>query len=341
MTYEEKFDIVVKAIVEARKITPPDYDTKLKITHENKLQDLDLDDIGSILYQIDKQKVIKVVSTANAKFISGLDPWTEEQDYFALEVLDTFDNWYENYLLQQKTNLENLNNINILRIYDVVLDINEQVQLTHKTTAHIPIIPSIIRFHALFPADTIGLRDEYCQNRLNSLKYLKEKGAISDYSHGRDGWDTIVSVSFILSKLDDFYKNIQDEYVKRNKPDDKKESTAETLTKIDRVVKDKTIWPDSFRWEGKSFIFGKYGSISLISSDRKHILKVLTDKKGGWATIRELKGNKNAGYVRSTIKQIEDRLPKEAKGHIKIVSTQEDDSIEKPNAGAYRIKVKQ
>lgn len=100
-------------------------------------------------------------------------------------------------------------------------------------------------------------------------------------------------------------------------------------------------WRDDFVWEGKDFIFGKYGSISLISNDRKHILKVLTGKKGGWATIRELQGNKDAGYVRSTIKQIEDRLPTGAKGHIKIVSTQDDDGMEKPSSGAYRIKIQQ
>lgn len=100
-------------------------------------------------------------------------------------------------------------------------------------------------------------------------------------------------------------------------------------------------WSDEFIWDGKDFIFGKYGSISLISNNRKHIFKVLTGKKGGWATVNELKGNKDAGYVRSTIKQLEDRLPKEAKEHIKIVSTQDDDTIEKPNVGAYRIKIQQ
>ena len=98
-------------------------------------------------------------------------------------------------------------------------------------------------------------------------------------------------------------------------------------------------WKNDFVWEGKKFVFGEYGSINFTSKDREHILRTLTDKKGGWATISELRGNKDAGYVRSTIKQIEDRLPNEARKHIKIVSTQEDDSIEKPNAGAYRIKV--
>ncbi len=140
--------------------------------------------------------------------------------------------------------------------------------------------------------------------------------------------------------FDDFFKAIKNEFEKRKKSLGN-ETKSETHTKVNETVKKEAVWPDDFRWEGKDFIFGKYGSISLVSSDRKHILKVLTDKKGGWATINELKGNKNAGYVRSTIKQIEDRLPEEAKGHIKIVSTQDDDSTEKPSQGAYRIKVQQ
>ena len=140
-------------------------------------------------------------------------------------------------------------------------------------------------------------------------------------------------------KFDDFYKAIKAEFEKR-KHALEEENKPETHTKVSEKVRTEALWSDDFKWEGKKFTFGRYGSINLVSSDRKYILKVLTDKKGGWATISELKGNKNAGYVRSTIKQIEDRLPKEAKGHITIISTQDDDSIEKPNAGAYRIKVK-
>lgn len=107
MTYEEKFEIVVKAIEEARKITPPNHNTKLKITYENKLQDLDLDDIGSILYQLqDDHRVIKIVSLANTKYISGLDPWIEEQDYFVIVVLDKFKEWFKNYLTSQQEEAE-------------------------------------------------------------------------------------------------------------------------------------------------------------------------------------------------------------------------------------------
>jgi len=336
MTYEEKLDIVVEAIREAKQFTRKDSLTKLYWGNGNGLSRVGLDATYDILLQLqDDEKVIKVdkKKTSQGSFDQTVDIQEGTKNYFLIDVLDeTFENWYEAYLLKKKTSVSNLDYINMLRIYDVVLDINEQIQLTHKTTVYFPLIPSVIRYRALFPADTIGLRDEYCQNRLNSLIYLKEKGAITDFSQNAQNWDTTVTASFVLSKFDDFYKVMMAEYVKRNKKENEPKE-------IELPLKDKEVWTDDFRWEGNNFVFGKYGSISLQSKNRKHLFKALTDKKGGWASISELKGDKTAGYVRSTIKQIEDRLPETARGHISIVSTQDDDTEGKPNAGAYRIKV--
>lgn len=338
MTYEGKLDLVVKAIVEAKKATRKDQPTTLYLNATNGLDNLNREEIRNILLQLQDENALKVNPKTNRLLPLSQQP--TNPDFFFLDILDGFDNWYEKYLMGQKTNLENLDYINMLRIYDVVLDVNEQIQLTNKTTVSIHLLPHLVKFSALFPADSIGFRDKYCETRWDSLKYLREKGAIDDFKHneGLHRWQSTVSVSLKLSKFDDFYKTIRGEYVKRNKSSDKNEK-PETPTNIDREASEKSVWPDDFRWEDNNFVFGKYGSINVVSNDRKHILKVLADKKGGWATINELKGDKDAGYVRSTIKQIEDRLPKEAKGHIKIISTQEDESVEKPNTGAYRIKV--
>lgn len=339
MTYEEKLDIVVEAVREAKKFTRKDSLTKLYWGNENGLSRVGLDATYDILLQLqDDEKVIKVdkKKTSQGSFDQTVDIQEGTKNYFLIDVLDeTFENWYEAYLLKKKTSISNLDYINMLRIYDVVLDINEQIQLIHKTSVSIHLLPSLVRFSALFPADTIGMRDKYCETRWDSLKYLKEKNIIEDFKHNSafHRWETIVTVTLTsLTVFDDFYKVLKAQYVKRNKKD--KEPKIEELP-----LKDKEVWTDDFKWEGKDFVFGKYGRIGFTSNDRKSILKALTDKKGGWASISELKGDKNAGYVRSTIKQIEDRLPETARGHISIVSTQDDDREGKPNAGAYRIKV--
>lgn len=339
MTYEQKLALIISAVIEARKATRKGQPTTLYLNFTNGLDQLELDEIRGILLQLQDEKILKLHQETNRLLPLSQQP--ANPSYLFLDILEDFDEWYEDYLMQQKTGLENLDYINILKIYDVVLDINEQVQLTNKASVAIHLLPHLVRFSILFPTDSIGFRDKYCEIRWDSLKYLKQKGIIDDfkYNEGLHRWQSTVTVTFKLSKFNDFYESIKNEYVKRNKENEGNGKQQEITTKIDREATEEAVWSDDFRWEGNDYIFGEYGSISLVSSDRKHIFKTLTDKKGGWATISELKGNKDAGYVRSTIKQIEDRLPDKAKGHIKIVSTQEDDGIEKPNAGAYRIKV--
>lgn len=336
MTYEEKLDLILTAIIEARKATRLGQPVRLYYSEDNGLNRFEREEIHDILLQLqDNEKIIAIQRKINR--LLPIEKQPIDANYIYLEILISFDLWYENYLMHKKTSLENLTAINVLRIYDTMQDINEQIQLTNNTTVHINILPPLIRYRELFPADTPGFRDAYCEQRLASLKYLKEKDVITVYAHGRNGWDTTISVSFILSKFDEFYKIVKEEYKKRRQPVEQNASVNVPSTNI----KEKPKWPEDFYWEGKTFIFGKYGRLSIQSAGRYHILKLLTDKKGGWATINELKGTQNAGYVRSTIKQIEDRLPEEAKKYIKIISTLENNEENKPASGAYRIKIDQ
>jgi len=97
-------------------------------------------------------------------------------------------------------------------------------------------------------------------------------------------------------------------------------------------------WSDDFVWKGNEFVFGNYGSINFSSDNRRALFKTLSDARGNWIAIGKLKGNKDANYVRATIKQIEDRFIPELKKHVIIPSTQNDDLEPKPSQGAYRIK---
>lgn len=232
MTYEEKLEIVVQAIKEAKQFTRKDCLTKLYFGLGNGLSRVGLDMVYDILLQLqDDEKIIKVDKkvTSQGKFDQKVDIVSGSKNYFQIDILDTFDEWYENYLLKHKTSVSNIDYINMLRIYDVVLDINEQIQLTNKTTVTIHLLPSLIRFSALFPADTIGMRDKYCETRWDSLKYLQEQGIIQEFKHNDafHRWDTEVTVTLVsLTKFDDFYRAIQSEYVKRNKEAQKKEEVA-------------------------------------------------------------------------------------------------------------------
>lgn len=228
MTYEEKLDLLINELAEAKKRTRIGQPAKVFVDKKSGLlKAVILPEIYDILLKLqDDLKIITIKDKPiSLKSISERGILDENEDHFLIEILDSFDDWYENYLMKKKTDLQNLDDINILRIYDVVLDINEQIQLTNKTTVSIHLLPSLIRFNALFPADNIGLRDKYCENRWDSLKYLKEKGVIDEFKHNSafHRWDTVVTVALKLSKFDEFYRKIKNEYIKRYKPNDKKE----------------------------------------------------------------------------------------------------------------------
>jgi hypothetical protein len=236
MTYEEKLDLLINELAEAKKRTRIGQPAKIFVTKQSELvKKIIPQEIHELLLQLQDDEKILTIKEIPTDLKTGWEVNLEKINYFLVDILDVFDDWYESYLMKQKTGLESIDYINMLRIYDVVLDINEQIQLTNKTTVSIHLLPSLVRFSALFPADTIGMRDKYCETRWDSLKYLKEKGFIDEFKHNSAShrWDTIVTVTLKLSKFDEFYRKIKDEYVKRNKTDRKEEKPKTNNLKID------------------------------------------------------------------------------------------------------------
>lgn len=102
-------------------------------------------------------------------------------------------------------------------------------------------------------------------------------------------------------------------------------------------------WQDDFKWQGKKFVFGQYGSTGVFNSKtRRTLFHELTEAKGNWVTVRKLKQavDKDEAYVRPTIGQIERSFDISLRRYISIPSTvtDEDDLPTKPQQGAYRIK---
>jgi len=288
MTYEEKLEIVVQAIKEAKQFTRKDCLSKLYFGLGNGLSRVGLDIAYDILLQLqDDEKIIKVDKkvTSQGTFDQKVDIASGSKNYFQIDILDNFEEWYENYLLKHKTSVSNIDYINMLRIYDVVLDINEQIQLTNKTVVTIHLLPSLIRFSALFPADTIGMRDKYCETRWDSLKYLQEQGIIQEFKHNDafHRWDTEVTVTLVsLTKFDDFYRAIQSEYVRRNKEAEKKEEVA-----IDKTAT--PITPAKVSYDPKKGVLVVEGKQVKLNKDsfRAKILELLLkdekSKKKEWS----------------------------------------------------------
>jgi hypothetical protein len=145
MTYDEKLSIIISALREAQKATRKKYYTHLYLTENNRLTKIDPNELHNILLKLqDDEKVINVkdIPTKLKPVLKQTeDMLYGEKIYFLINILDSFDDWYENYLMKQKTELANLDYINLLRIYDIVLDINEQIQLTNKVSVSIHLLP--------------------------------------------------------------------------------------------------------------------------------------------------------------------------------------------------------
>lgn len=219
MTYEEKLYRIIQAIREAKKATRQGY--YVKVYTDDKLKDINEKELRDILLQLqDDEKVIKLQDQPTKlkplfqqqlsnELISGI------KDYFLIDVLDDFDTWYEQYLLKHKSSIRNMDYINLLKIYDIVLDINEELQIGKSATIIVASLPTIVRFRLLFPVDTVGTRDKYRSYREDALKYLEKEGIVSNVEFFSDTYYGKYQVKVNLSQFEDFYKEIAEHYKER------------------------------------------------------------------------------------------------------------------------------
>jgi predicted nucleotide-binding protein len=105
---------------------------------------------------------------------------------------------------------------NLLAIYDVLVDIEEARQMDPDRTVF-PLLPKIVKFVELMPADSIGLRDNYCESRWRAVKYIERIGVVRNVSprESNHRWETYVELIPNSSEFQVFYKEVEAEYAKR------------------------------------------------------------------------------------------------------------------------------
>jgi len=131
--------------------------------------------------------------------------------------------------------LEMLTGDNFFSVVDVAADIMNQLQMTMANEVTIPLLPSIVRFSSLMPADSINLRDDYCSHRWKAIGYLKNNNHIEDFVLNRDGafhrWEQTITIIVDRTKFTKFYERLMDVYKKRVRFPDK-ETENKTATTI-------------------------------------------------------------------------------------------------------------
>lgn len=379
MTGKEKLYLLLLRIEDARVITPSGQPLRLDPANDlnHNYRDIELAQLFTKLEKDEHVlKVLKVPSRTKEKdIVEDLDPYDHADDgCWHIELLPTFDNYflkvqqepeYQEFIGKKTPALQVQNGTphpqpdqeiekadidkwlakkdkwTLEKIWQVVSALNAEWQLRDEDAFDIP--------HDKFERARITnskdleviLKTLHKYTVIEVSRKIVNSVPIDPNKPQASLWTTIIDKLEIAEKADTQIRIFPQKFIYLR--DTLKQIVSKQSPKKNEQDKkqyeESVEWPEDFRWEGKTFVFGEYGKIDFKSKDRRHIFKTLTDKKGDWATIREMKSEKDAGYVRSTIKQIEDRLPKKVKEHIIIISTRDDDSEEKPNVGAYKIKI--
>jgi hypothetical protein len=110
--------------------------------------------------------------------------------------------------------VKDLTGDNLLAVYDVVLDIREELQLTNSPS--IQLCRTIVRFSTLMPVDGIDMRDRYCELRWKATELLKDRNIIDDYKYVEMGhrWKGKIDITAekeaffaFAAALDEEFKN--------------------------------------------------------------------------------------------------------------------------------------
>ncbi len=257
MTYEEKLQKIVSKLKEERQLTRKNHTTK--VTFDDKsFTKVRLKDIGRILLILQSdEKALKIVdSYAINPPPDKIGKPLQEEDceeivQIIVELNEDFDNWYIKYLLKQKALVSNLNWINLIKILDVCMDIDQQLQIERGCVVLISSFPYpyVGRFPDLFPFDSIGTRKVYQQHRWEGVQYLQKEGValkIKLITNDSLGYGSI-EISLNIDLFNDFYQKIKDEYAKRNNTS---ENTNEQTIKP-TIVQYNQSWPNDFIWKGE------------------------------------------------------------------------------------------
>jgi hypothetical protein len=128
---------------------------------------------------------------------------------------------------------EELTEENFYAIYDVALDIRADLQLGQPPS--IPMVPSLIKFPVLMPADGINMRDRYGNLRWKAMKFLESKSVIQRIDIQQHGhrWDARAELKVDAESFKETFATLESELRRRTVPD-------ETVTEVTKPMEKST-----------------------------------------------------------------------------------------------------
>lgn len=208
MTYQEKLKKVVYKLKEERELTRKGLKTLVSFD-DRSFTKVGIDSISKILLQLqDDEKILKIVealqpieTVPTEQIISpSNDDHYEGVEFISVKLDKKFDDWYEQYLIKEKSRIENISNENFQKIFDTLLLIEDQLQITQSNKLTIDFVSSFRDVEGYEQADINDLIDHYTQ----ALSYLKNIEVVQSFSSQQNSLNSsiIINISFFNETMD-------------------------------------------------------------------------------------------------------------------------------------------
>lgn len=152
-----------------------------------------------------------------------------------IQLLQNFLSWYEKLIVEYNSSIDMLSEINFLKILDVLLDINDQIQISKGKTITLKIIPQYVRFSQLYQIRSIGSVQNYSGYRKEACEYLSKTGVIITYDVDADsdyrGYGYI-NMAVNLAKFDSIFNEYKNKYAELNEKQKNSEEVDTILYKM-------------------------------------------------------------------------------------------------------------
>lgn len=118
--------------------------------------------------------------------------------------------------------IKEIDDYNFLGIYDVMLDIKTEINISSDRIV-IPLLQNRVKFSQLFPIDSIGARDKYCELRYKATKFLKKNNIIKDFKLIKefDRWESKLEIKLEKEIFENALNKMKIEHEKRISKEDK------------------------------------------------------------------------------------------------------------------------
>ena len=184
MTYEEKLQKIISKLKDERELTRIGHKTTIAL-NDKSFSRVRIADICKILLKLQDDEEILTI-----KEIYRLDIFDahkiacnsnyDEAEVVVAELNDGFDDWYANYQIKQKGKIENLSQSNFEEIYSLLVQIEDQLQLSQSGSFHLHFVNSIHDVEGYGFEDIDDLTNSYAER----LNYLQKIGVVKEHSQG-------------------------------------------------------------------------------------------------------------------------------------------------------------